>query len=131
MPSAFNSSLDLQKYQPYLLSKQWEGTISWGVRCRTGHRIVALAVFPLCWLGAHTSRDGIILLGLERMEHIVHSNALEGIGPGEGNFLLFCNGAFCRQSFMGLALTSQGLPWVAEGSGMVVSGAEAGLFQRQ
>lgn len=32
---------------------------------------------------------------------------------------------------MGLALTSQGLPWMAEGSGMVVSWAEAGLLQMQ
>lgn len=32
---------------------------------------------------------------------------------------------------MGLALTSQGLPWVAESSGMVVSWAEAGLLQRK
>lgn len=59
------------------------------------------------------------------------SSASEGIRPGEGNFLLFCKGAFCRQSFVGLALTSQDLPWVAEGSGMVVSWTEAGLLQRQ
>lgn len=59
------------------------------------------------------------------------SSALEGTRPGEGNFLLFCKGAFCRQSSMGLALTSQGLPWMAEGSGMVVSWAEAGLLQMQ
>lgn len=54
------------------------------------------------------------------------SSASEGIRPGEGNFLLLCKGASCRQSFIGLALSSQGLPWVAEGSGMVVSWAEAG-----
>lgn len=30
---------------------------------------------------------------------------------------------------MGLTLTSQGLPWVAEGSGMVASWAEAGLLK--
>lgn len=69
MPSAFNSSLDLQKYQPCLLSKQWQGTISWGLRCRTVPRRVATAVFPLCCLG--TPWDGIILLGLERMGHFM------------------------------------------------------------
>lgn len=30
---------------------------------------------------------------------------------------------------MGLALTSQGLPWMAEGSGRVVSWVEAGLLK--
>lgn len=32
---------------------------------------------------------------------------------------------------MGLALTFQGLPWVAEGGGMAVSWAQAGLLQRK